>query len=71
LDDESKLLFERDEERKQFISKRDIAAATLEGLESYRRRKVLDGEWTEAESHQKLKEECKQMEDQIPTSNED
>lgn len=59
-------MFEKDDNRKQFISQRDIATAVSEYMESYRRRKVLEGEWTEQESHAKLRAELKEIEDTVP-----
>lgn len=43
----------------------------MEKMEEVRRRKVLDGEWTEEESHQKLIELAKQAQDEIPSTRED
>ena len=46
---------------------RDWIRNTEEVIESYRRRKVLNGEWSETESHQKLKEKLAEIDREYPT----
>lgn len=45
-----------DKNRNLFIKQNDIRRLSEERFESMRRRKVMDGEWTEEESRHKIRE---------------
>lgn len=46
--------FIKDTERRQFIESRDLVRILDEQKESYRRRMVASGEWTEEESGERV-----------------
>lgn len=55
LDKRAAIVFQKDQDRKQFIDHRDIVRLQDEEMESARIRKVINGEWTEEESHSKIR----------------
>lgn len=54
VDDKTNLKFIRNKEREQFVNNRDMIRIFEENMESYRRKQVLSGTWTEQESKGKL-----------------
>lgn len=55
-DNGSKIRFMKDANKEDFIDQRDLVRIIDEQRESVRRRNVMLGKWTEAESEQKMKE---------------
>lgn len=51
-DDSAKLHIVRDNQEHKFMEDRALIALFEEKVESLRRQKVREGEWTEGESHQ-------------------
>lgn len=70
LDEGQTLKFLKDKDRKQFIEDRDVIRIFEEVKETHRRRKVMDGEWTEEESKEKLKEELSKILNDLPSEKE-
>jgi hypothetical protein len=60
LDRKAAITFEKDRDRRQFIDNRDVVRLQDELMEAVRRRKVMSGEWTEGESHARIKAEVAQ-----------
>ena len=54
MDEGSQMQFIKDTERRQFIESRDLVRILDEQKESYRRRMVASGEWTEEESGERV-----------------
>jgi len=57
-----------DKNKNLFIKQNDIRRLTEEGYESLRRRKVLNGDWTEEESREKLKARVERCNKELPTA---
>lgn len=57
-----------DKNKNLFIKQNDIRRLTEEGYESLRRRKVLNGDWTEEESREKLKAHVERCNRELPTA---
>lgn len=60
VDQSTRVKFQKDNERKQFLESRDLARIMEELQEQTRRRKVLSGEWREEDSHELLKDMIRQ-----------
>lgn len=56
----------KDAEHKQFLDNRDMLRLMEELHEATRRRMVLSGEWTEEESHSRIKSEVKEANKDAP-----
>lgn len=66
VDQSTAVKFQKDNDRKQFLESRDLARIMEELQEQIRRRKVIDGEWNEEESHERLKDMIREAGKEAP-----
>lgn len=71
MDDARYVKFIKDNDRREYIDSRDMARLFEERKEVARRRLVLQGECSEAESHDRIRKELEEISQEAPTYEEE